>query len=384
MSQHNGEESRGKSRLTMRGCACGCENTLSLTGSRFSRRQFVAGAAGVATLAATGLGIDIDLGLSRPALAQGAAAKPYRVDVHHHLSPPSYMVAAIANNFGDGAQRNWTVEKSIADMDQAGVAISMLSVTQPGVNFTSGETARKLARECNEYAAKLIADYPGRFGGFAMLPLTDIDGSLNEISYALDTLKLDGIGLMTNYREKWLGHPLFLPVMEELNRRKCVVYTHPSTADCCVNLLPTEPPTLVEWGTDTTRTIGDIVFSGNAQKFRDIKWIFSHSGGSMPFLVERFIRQPMLEAKYKSAVPDGTLAELTRFYYDTAQTSNKAAMSALTAIIPTSQILFGTDFPYRTAMDHVNGLRSCGVFTDAQIMDIERGNAVKLLPRLSA
>ena len=104
----------------------------------------------------------------------------------------------------------------------------------------------------------------------------------------------------------------------------------------------------------------------------------------MPFLVERFIRQPLIEAKYKTAVPNGTLAELTRFYYDTAQTANKAAMSALTAVIPPSQILFGTDYPYRTGLDHVKGLRASGVFTDAQIMDIERGNALKLLPRLNA
>jgi predicted TIM-barrel fold metal-dependent hydrolase len=385
MSQH--EERSGKSRLSMRACACGCDNTMSLTAASLtsgslsagglSRRQFVAGAAGTAALAATGLGS------SKNAFAQ-TAEKPYRIDVHHHLSPPTFIQAAISNNFGDGLLRGWTIEKSLADMDAAGVAVSMLSVTQPGVNFTSGEAARKLVRECNEYNAKLIADHPGRFGGWAMLPLADVDASLKEIEYAQDTLKLDGIGLMTNYRDKWLGHPSFLPVMEELNRRKCVVYTHPSTADCCVNLLKTEPPTLVEWGTDTTRTIGDIVFSGNAAKFRDIKWIFSHAGGTMPFLIERFIRQPLIDKQFQPAVPEGTLAELTRFYYDTAQTSNKASMSALTAVIPTSQILFGTDFPYRTAIDHVKGLRASGVFTDAQIMDIERGNALKLLPRLNA
>ena len=163
-----------------------------------------------------------------------------------------------------------------------------------------------------------------------------------------------------------------------------MVYTHPTTADCCVNLLKTEPPTLIEWGTDTTRTIARHRVPGNAQKFRDIKWIFSHAGGTMPFLIERFIGQPKIDAKVKPAVPDGALAELVRFYYDTAQTANKASMSALTAIIPTSQILFGTDFPYRTAIDHVKGLRSCGIFSDAQLKDIERENAVKLLPRLNA
>src|SRR5579871_6559407 len=386
MSHDEGRAINGKS-MRMRGCACGCEDTLSLTGASLtgaaltagtlSRRQFVGGAMGAAALAATGLGP------FRQAKAQGADSKPYRIDVHHHLSPPSYVQASVANNFGEGLMRGWTPEKSLADMDASGIAVAMLSVTQPGVNFTSGDAARKLCRESNEYAAKLISDHPGRFGSFAMIPLTDTEGSLKEIAYALDTLKLDGIGLLTSYHDKWLGDPSFLPVMEELNRRKCVVYTHPTTADCCVNLVPTQSPGLIEWGTDTSRTIGDIVFSGNAQKFRDIKWIFSHAGGTMPFLIERFVRHPLIEKKYQPAVPDGTLAELTRFYYDTAQTANKAAMSALTAVIPTSQILFGTDFPYRTGLDHVRGLRASGVFTDAQLDDIERDNAVRLLPRLN-
>jgi predicted TIM-barrel fold metal-dependent hydrolase len=259
----------------------------------------------------------------------------------------------------------------------------MLSVTTPGLNFTSGEAARKLARECNDYAARLVADHPGRFGCFAAVPLTDIDGSLQEIAYALDTLKADGIGLMTSYGDKWLGDPSFLPVMEELNRRRAVVYTHPTVANCCVNLVKTQQPGMIEFGTDTTRTIADIVFSGNALKFREIKWIFSHAGGTMPFLIERFVRNPLVDPKAKATVPDGTLAELKRFYYDTAQTSNKGSMSALAAIIPASQIVFGTDFPYRTSIDHVKGLRDAGVFTDAQLMDIERGNALKLLPRLA-
>ena len=372
---------KNKHRWSCRGCACGCENTVSLSGATLNRRNFMRGVSGVAAaLAAVGLGN------SQRAAAQAVdTAKPYRIDVHHHLSPPTYIVASNANNFGDSRMRDWTPERSIDDMDKAGVAVAMLSITTPAVNYTSGEAARKMARECNEYAAKMIADHPGRYGSFAMIPLTDTEGSLKEIEYALDTLKLDGIGLLTSYGDKWLGDPLFLPVMEELNRRKVVVYTHPTAANCCVNLVRTEPPVMIEFGTDTTRTIADIIFSCNAQKFRDIRLIFSHAGGTMPVLIERFVRNPLLvDPRSKATVPDGTLAELKRFYYDTAQTSNKAAMSALSAVIPASQIVFGTDFPYRSSIDHVKGLRECGVFTDAQIMDIERGNALKLLPRLAA
>jgi predicted TIM-barrel fold metal-dependent hydrolase len=355
-------------RRSYRGCGC-CD------GSPLSRRRFIAGAA--ATAAA--------VGLPEIAAAQATdAAKPSRIDVHHHLSPPAYIAAANANNFGEPPMKTWTIEKSLADMDKAGVASAILSVTTPAVSFISGDAARRLARECNEYAARLTADHPGRFGSFAVIPLTDVDGSLREIAYALDTLKADGIGLMTSYGDKWLGDPVFLPVMEELNRRKALVYTHPTTANCCVNLVKTQQPVMIEFATDTTRTIADIVFSGNALKFRDIRWIFSHAGGTMPFLIERFVRNPMLDPTAKQSVPDGTLAELKRFYYDTAQTSNRSAMSALTAIIPTSQIVFGTDFPYRTSIDHVKGLRDCGLFSEAQLADIERNNALKLLPRLAS
>ncbi len=317
------------------------------------------------------------------AAAQTADAKPFRIDVHHHLSPPTYVTASNESGFGDPLMKNWTIEKTLADIDKAGIATAMLSVTTPGINPMKPDVARRLCRESNEYAAKLVVDHPGRFGNFAMVPLRDADGSLREIEHAFDTLKADGVALMTSYGDKWLGDPLFLPVMEELNRRKALVYTHPTAANCCTNLVSTQQPVMIEFGTDTTRTIADIVFSGNARRFADINWIFSHAGGTMPFLIERFVRNPLLDPKAKASVPDGTLAELKRFYYDTAQTSNKSAMSALAAIIPPSQIVFGTDFPYRTGIDHVKGLREAGVFTEQQIASIERRNALKLIPRLA-
>ena len=113
-------------------------------------------------------------------MAQTADTKPFRIDVHHHLSPPTYVTASNDGGFGDPLMKNWTIEKSLADMDKAGIATAMLSVTTPGVNFTKGDAARKLCRESNEYAAKLVADHPGRFGNFAMLPLTDVEGSLQR------------------------------------------------------------------------------------------------------------------------------------------------------------------------------------------------------------
>jgi len=337
------------------------------------RREFLTG------MAALGMGVLLGRADTE---AQMPATKPHRIDVHHHHTPPPYLAAITARNI-TGPVRDWTPEKSLADMDQAGVATALTSITTPALRFLDDADARKLARECNDYSAKLVAGGKGRFGMFAVMPMPHVDATLHEIAYALDTLKADGIGLLTSYGDKWLGDPAFAPVMEELNRRQAVVYTHPTTANCCGNLIPDVPDAIIEWGTDTTRTIASLVFSGTAARLRGVKFIFSHGGGTLPFLTERFVRLPLINKDLAPRVPNGVEHELKRFYYDTAQASHPYALTSLTRLIPISQIVFGTDYPYRTAADHVKGLADHG-FTAGDLLAIDRDNALRLLPRLKA
>ena len=321
------------------------------------------------------------MGPSNPALAQ-PSAKPHRIDVHHHLSPPGYITEIVKAKVASRPTLDWTPARGIEDMDRAGVASAMTSITTPAVSFLAGADARRMARECNEYGARLAIDHPGRFGVFAALPVPDIDGCLAEIAYGLDTLKADGIALLTSYGTKWLGDASLWPILDELNRRRALVYTHPTTADCCRNLIPSVPDVTIEFGTDTTRAIASLLFSGAARKFPDIRWIFSHAGGTMPFLAERFIRMPLLDPALKPLLPDGVEVELKRFYYDTAQAANPMALSALLKLIPISQVVFGTDVPFRTSIDNVKGLGAFG-FNPADLSAIERDNAARLLPRFA-
>jgi len=357
---------------------CACRRSKGI-----GRRGLLFGAAAAGAAAFAGCSVT-PATQAAPALAPNLGSSAGRVDVHHHLSPPGWVTELRARGQIDPLITSWTPQRSLADMDRAGIASSVLSITTPGIFFVGMDaaTGRRVARESNEYAARLAADNPGRFGFFAALPLLDSEGSLREIAYALDVLKADGIGLITSYGDKWLGDPAFFPVMEELDRRKAVVYTHPTAANCCSNLQPDIPPVMIEFGTDTTRAIASILFSGNANRFRNIRWIFSHAGGTMPFLIERFVRHPILVPKVAPLFPQGVGAELKRFYYDTAQTANPAAMSALTKVVPSSQIVLGTDYPYRTALDHVKGLRDCGLFSAAELNLIERETPLSLVPRL--
>lgn len=309
-----------------------------------------------------------------------AATAPRRIiDVHHHVFPPAFLQALEKADQMTAPGKAWSLQRSLDDMDAAGIATAMVSITTPGASVASGDTARKLARDCNEYMARIASDHQGRFGVFACLPWPDVEGSLREIEYALDVLKAGGIGMLTSYRDKWFGDPLFAPVWEELNRRKAVVYTHPTTANCCRNLLmPALPDSAIEYGTDTTRAIATTVFSGTAQKYRDMRIIFSHAGGTMPFLFERFVNLAKTP-QYATKMPMGFAPEAVRFFYDTAQVSNAAAMSALRKVVPVTQVVFGTDYPFRTSAEHVKGLRECGVFTEAQIRAIEVENPRRCL-----
>lgn len=311
-----------------------------------------------------------------PALGKSAAQ---RVDIHYHIAPPAWADALNARHLMQPQWNGWSVAKAVEDMDRDGVALSMLSITTPGVWFGDAAEARKLARSCNDFAAKMRADHPGRFGIFATVPMPDIDGTLAEIAYALDDIKADGIALLTSYDDKWLGDPAFSPIMEELNRRKALVYTHPTTANCCRNLIASIPQQVIEYGTDTTRAIGQLVFTGEAQRHPDIRMIFSHAGGTMPYLYYRFVGQ----ANSRGAVP-GALAELRRFYYDTAQASLAPPMAALRRVAPLSHILFGTDYPYRSPADTARELRRSGVFSAHEIEAVEHANARALIAGVKA
>ena len=338
---------------------------------QLTRRQVLGGAAAATTTLS-------------PVFAQLATpAKPHRIDVHHHFSPPQWAAAVKGHELLQRANVEWTPLRSIENMDRAGVATAVLSITNPGLWFEDKEAARRLARACNEYGATLVQEHPSRFGLFAAMPLPDVEATLREIEYAYDQLKADGVHLFTSYGDTWLGNAVFTPVMEELNRRKSIVHVHPTVANCCKNLIADVPPGIMEYGTDTTRAILGVLFSGTAARFPDIRFIWSHAGGTAPFLAGRIERGARNLKEREQRLPNGATHELTKFHYDVAGAANPGALASLLKLVTTTQVLFGTDFPPGgPSLDVVTSLSQIG-FSEADLRAIERDNAVRLLPRLA-
>jgi predicted TIM-barrel fold metal-dependent hydrolase len=314
--------------------------------------------------------------------ATGSRAARGRIDVHHHIAPPKWLADVLGRDLLQPATRNWSVEKSLEDMDRGGIAAAAVSVTNPGLWFGDMAQSRRLARDSNEFMARMVQDRPARFGFFAATPLPDVDGTLEEIAYALDKLKADGIGLFTSYRDIWLGNDKFTPVMEELNRRKAVVFVHPTAAACCMNLIPDVAPGMIEYGTDTTRAILGILCSGAAVRFPDIRFIWSHAGGSAPFFAGRIEASIPRLKDHAQRLPYGAIHEMKKFFYDVAGAANRGALVSLLEMVATTQVLFGTDYPSGFSSDIIAGLATLG-FSDTDLAAINHGNALKLLPRLA-
>lgn len=349
------------------GLDCGC-----LT----SRRHFLSGAS------ALGAASLLPVRLAR---AQGIKV----IDTHHHFYPPAYQKAWL--DWEDGRKLShfsnqvaWTREKAVEELDKNGVATAVISLAStPGTWFgLDAKGAETMVRTCHDFGAEMVRDYPNRFGLFAPLSMLDVDTTLKEIEYVFDTLKADGVGLQTNYGDKWLGHEMFKPVFEELNRRKAVIYVHPLVAACCGQLSVGAFPAVIEVPHDTTRTITSLLLSGTLARHRDIKWLFSHAGGTIPMLAGRIEAFYDQRARTSGLAPEGIDAEFRRLHYDTANATAAPSMAALMKLVPTTQITFGSDYPY-FPLSQIETIRKMGL-PPADLQAIESGNATRLVPRLSA
>jgi 6-methylsalicylate decarboxylase len=327
-----------------------------------SRRDFLAGL----------------VGLGAGALFQ---SRPGRIDVHHHFGSPAWIsMTSTKKTQGYQTWQPYTPARAIEDMDRGGVTTSMISITTPGIWFGNLEETRSMARRENEYGAKMVSDHKDRFSLFAVLPLPDVEASLREIEYAFDTLKAEGVGLLSNWGNKWLADESFKPVLDELNRRKAIVYTHGAAPSCCRgSYVPGVPETTIEYNTDVSRTIVSLISSGTASRTPDIRYILSHGGGTITALTGRFLGNEAtadnLAAKPKL---DSRLYHLRRFYYDTAASTNPVNIQSLKMLVGTSQIVFGTDHPFGNSANIAAALQKVGLTAD-ELRGIDRDNAVRML-----
>ena len=295
----------------------------------------------------------------------------FTVDIHHHVLPDFF----------------WQATSALSFLDDAGIDVAVTSISTPGVHTGDSAAARVLARRCNEFSAEMIRDRPDRFGGFACLPLPDVDGALGELAYALDDLELDGIVLFSNDRGTYLGDPRFTPLFDELQRRRAVVFVHPIPShDPSAHSLGL-PDSLIDFPADTTRAIARLHYSNTFARTPDVKYVFSHAGGTVPYLAGRFGIVDEMKV-VPGAEERGSAAEtFRRLYWDTALSWGKPVLRMLREVAGIDHVVFGSDYPY-LRRDLAVACRQ-HIETNPELTVSERtavlgGTATELLPRLAS
>ena len=339
----------------------------------------------------------------------------YRLDIQHHFLTSKYIEAlakAGVTEAGGEGYPQWTPEDSLSIMDRYEIDTAIISEPLPVWYLESPKKAAEMARSLNEVGAQCVARWPRRFGLFAMLPLPDIDAALSEIDYALDTLHVDGIVLLSNYAGIYLGDPRFEPIFAELDRRAAVVYIHPTistgsevpSGHFAGSPVPTIQPSLLEFVFDTTRAVANLVTSGSLSRYPHLRIILAHAGGTVPYLAGRIIDRSGIVSLYQKAqagqaappskemlqhavetAKEESLSQLSKLFYDTVFSANIHVMSSLRQLVPARQILFGTDYPFaqeigvRYALDELAAFPG---FNQQERKEIEGKNALTLFPRL--
>jgi len=310
------------------------------------------------------------------------------IDTHHHVIPDFYWEASNegGNAAGGITPPPWSLDGAIAYLDEAKIDVTLPSISTPGVHFGDDAAARTLARRANEYIAELRRERPDRFGGFAALPLPDVDGSLEEIEYAFDALELDGVSLMTNAGGSYLGDERFDPIFVELQRRGAVAFIHPTASPDPIAHTLGLPDTLLDFPVDTSRAVAKLHYSNTFARTPDVRYLFAHAGGAIPFLASRFAIVDAMNV-IPGAEERGSFADtVTKLHWDTASAFTDPVLHLLRSVTGVRNVVFGTDYPYPQNEISLGGLRQ--LQKTAELDENERsavlgGTAARLFPRLA-
>lgn len=299
----------------------------------------------------------------------------WRIDVHHHVVPPQFADDSMPIKLPDAPAQ-------LRSMDNWHIRAAITSLT-PRVVLKNLHRLREVARACNEFQARMLRDHPARFGAFALLPLPDVDGALEEIAYALDVLRLDGVGLFSSVNDRYLGDPSFDPVFDELNRRKAVAFIHPTHCEAPEHTGLRAPPFVVEYVFDTTRALVNLVFTGTLKRCPNIRLIVAHGGGTVPFLAQRI---SMLEGHRHAKGVTGVIPALRSLYYEIASTTAGFALRSLQELADPTHILWGSDLPFvygERLQEEVDHWQAYDGFDASARLNVEQHNALRLFPRFA-
>lgn len=312
-----------------------------------------------------------------------------RIDVHTHYMGGTVARLMEKTVFPGGFRiAPWTVAGALGFMDEREIAAQVLSFPSVLAGMEEPGLAVRLARDINEELADVVRARPDRFGAFASLPLDAPDDAVKEITYALDTLGLDGVVLPSNAKGQYFGEPFFEPILAELARRRTPVLVHPESCPHIDVLGMGRVASIVEFPLDTARNIVNAVYRGVFRRHPGLTLVLAHAGGALPTLGRRIAAHSATgRAPQDAEIDAGHVSEALRsLYYETALAGSRTSLLPTLEVTGTDHVLFGTDWPAAPVAvvdDNIENLTGFDGFTPGELAAVERTNATRLFPRFA-
>ena len=312
-----------------------------------------------------------------------------KIDFQAHYLPPSYydFLSEEGLFLPDGFPTpQWDEAWQQEMMGELGIAYALLSISSPSLWTKDPARTRSLARKVNEEGAEIVSRSPGNLGFLATLPLLEVSAAIDETRYSLDTLRADGVGLMTNYGGVYLGDRSLDPLLAELNGRGALAVLHPTKPAVMVPGVNEEIPIpAFEYFVETTRTFLNLVQNDSFARYPDIRWVIPHAGAFLPILADRFESFALM---LRFADPDrraDIMADMAHVYYDLAGFSEPKQLEMLLRNVDETHLLYGSDTPYTdisACVGQAEALEETPKLTERQKWLLFTENTGALLPQL--
>jgi len=283
------------------------------------------------------------------------------IDVHSHILPKE-LVSELGLNvitFGELYKLKigesvigplpsgfFQVDARLKDLDRFGLDMQVVSVTHHLFNYREDiEVARKMVRKQNEAIAKLCKLHKDKFIGNATLPLQDPKFAIDEIEYAYYTLELKGVEIGTNVAGKNLDSEELFPVYEKLEELQLPILVHPNDIVGADRMKKYYLPIVVGTLVETTIAIASVIFGGVLEKFPNLKFIFCHGGGAVPYQLGRLERALEAREECKGKIKGEVKDYFRKLYFDTVLFSEDS-LKFLIQRVGSEKLVLGTDYPF--------------------------------------
>ncbi|WP_354438398.1 amidohydrolase family protein [Marmoricola sp. OAE513] len=321
------------------------------------------------------------------------------MDVHCHHLPDFYVADLHEHGITEAGGKKlpaWSPQRAVTFMNSFGIAAQVVSISEPGVAYLPTAAQRDaMARKINDYTHETLINGSGsaskRFGGFAVLPLGDLDDSADivnaqkEAVRAIKVLGFDGVGLFSQYKGVYLGDNRLKPLMNTLNQLGAMVFVHPVTP---VRPDLGLPAFLFEFPFDTTRAAVNLSYTNTFKFYSNIRWLLAHAGGVLPFLAYRTSLLQYVTPVMQNTglgVLDEQSIDFGKLFYDTALSPAPSAMMSVREVAPVSHIMFATDWPFAAEIFTIPGDPAPQLprsFNPTELQKVLTGNALAQFPKL--